>query len=145
MKSTKPNIDIGQSDSVSVEETIHTAPVIQPSSKFTKIVGLLLLIACALAFLFYYQAQSLGKDPSKANEKKITALVEKVSKLIDLPQGELPTIAVVSDTKALEGQPFFANAKVGDEVLLYTIAQKAYLYDPKANMILEVASLNIGK
>lgn len=67
------------------------------------------------------------------------AVVEKVGLLIDLPEGEEPTVATVSDPGKLKDQPFFANAKSGDRVLLYTKAHKAYLYDPVRHKLVEVA------
>ena len=76
---------------------------------------------------------------------QITAqIVTRVGELIVLPEGENPTIATVSDPERLRDQPFFAKAKVGDQVLIYTNAHKAILYDPKQHKILEVAPLNIG-
>ncbi len=106
--------------------------------------GLLVLVLAATVYL-YMEYRALTTDPSIVNQQKIEAVVVKVEKLIDLPQGEIPTLATVTDTAQLEGQPFFANAEVGDQVLLYTTAQKAYLYSPSKNIIVEVASLNIGQ
>jgi hypothetical protein len=70
--------------------------------------------------------------------------VEKISKLIILPADETPTIATVSDLEALKGQPFFADAKVGDIVLIYANAKKAILYDPVLNKIVNATSVGIG-
>lgn len=123
---------------------VDTQPI-QPRGNFIKVTIALLIILSATTAFFYNQVRTLEQDPNKASEAKITALVEKVGKLIALPEGELPVVATVSDTAPLAGNPFFAKAKVGDEVLLYTAAQKAFLYDPKANIIVEVASLNIGQ
>lgn len=128
----------------------NTIPVVdtqppQPRGNFIKVTIILLIILSATTAFFYNQVRTLEQDPNKASEAKIAALVEKVGRLIALPEGELPVVATVSDTAPLAGNPFFAKAKVGDEVLLYTAAQKAFLYDPKANIIVEVASLNIGK
>ena len=71
-------------------------------------------------------------------------IVSRAGKLIILPEGEVPTIATVSDPEKLKDQPFFAKAKVGDKVLLYQNARKAYLYDPVNNKILEVAPISLG-
>lgn len=114
------------------------------SQKSKKIMIVLSVVAFLFALFFYFQSTRLENDPNKVSEKKISEVVEKVGKLIDLPQGEVPTLAEVSDAEALKDQPFFANAKNGDQVLLYTVAEKAFLYDPKADMIVEVASLNLG-
>lgn len=95
---------------------------------------------------FYSKYQSAQKQLREASlsgapQEDIKALVEKVGKLIKLPDGETPTVATVSNLDRLKDQPFFANAKVGDRVLLYTQAKKAILYDPFDNRIVEVGPL----
>ena len=44
----------------------------------------------------------------------------------------------VTDKEKLSGQLFFANAKNGDKVLVYEKAKKAFLYDPDADIVIEV-------
>lgn len=77
----------------------------------------------------------------EAAQLEINTLIERVGKLIVLPKGEEPTVATVSDPAKLKDQVFFANAKVGDKVLIYTKARKAYLYDPEGDILLEVAPI----
>lgn len=67
-------------------------------------------------------------------------MVGRVSKLMVLPD-EAPTVAVVSDLEKLKGQLFFARAHEGDIVLMYPKAQKAVLYNPTLNKIIEVAPI----
>ncbi|MEQ1561505.1 MAG: hypothetical protein ABL899_02150 [Nitrospira sp.] len=110
-----------------------------------KILIVLIVVAAVSGVFFYNKTRVLQQDPNKVNEAKIMALVEKVNKIIDLPKGETPVMATVSDLAPLAGNPFFAKAKVGDEVLLYPVARQAYLYNPGDNIIVEVASLNIGQ
>lgn len=95
---------------------------------------------------FYYQSQ---KGPSQqtapqGSQAEVTQVVEEVGKLMDLPLGEVPTVATVTDITQLQSQPFFARAKNGDKVLIYQNAQKAILYDQKAKRIIEVAPINLG-
>lgn len=86
------------------------------------------------------QTASKTATPPSADTK---SLLEKVGKLIVLPQGEEPTIATVTDVERLKSnQPFFAQAKNGDKVLIYS--NKAILYDPVADKIVEVATINFG-
>jgi hypothetical protein len=65
-------------------------------------------------------------------------ILEKVGKLIDIPN-ETPTVATVSDVTKLTGQEFFAKAQNGDKVIIFPKAQKAILYRPGTNKIIEVA------
>ena len=89
----------------------------------------------------YKDTEERLKQATLASGDNVNAIIAKVGKLIKLPEDELPTIATISDLDKLEGQPFFARAKVGDKVLLYTQAKKAILYDPKDNVIIEVGPL----
>lgn len=68
-------------------------------------------------------------------------VVTAVGKLIDLPQGETPTVATVTDLSKLRNEPFFAHATAGDIVLMYTAAREAYLYDPVRNKLVEVGPI----
>ena len=96
------------------------------------------------AFSFYQQLQEIKANPQSVVQEEADALIARVAKLIVLPEGEAPTIATVQDPEVLKEQPFFANAKRGDKVLIYTNAKKAILYDPVNNRIVEVAPVNIG-
>lgn len=106
---------------------------------------LLVLLLCVGggAYYFYSQATALA-DPQAVAAAEAAALVAEVGALIVLPEGETPTVATVTDPERLRDQAFFANAKTGDKVLLYSTARKAYLYDPVAGKLIDVAPLNIG-
>ena len=108
------------------------------------ILVVLLLAAAGAAYYFYSRAAALA-DPQAIALKEANALVAQVGKLIALPEGEVPTVATVTDPEALSDQPFFEKAEAGDKVLLYSTARKAYLYDPEGNRLLDVAPLNIGE
>lgn len=108
------------------------------------ILAVLVLILAGTTYYFLNQYIQYKKDPQKAVREETRELINKVSKLIVLPEGEEPTIATVTDPDRLRDQPFFARAKRGDKVLIYTNARKAILYDPQENRIIEVAPINIG-
>ena len=102
------------------------------------------LVAAGFAVYFWNESVTLKKNPQRAAQQETQKLLASVSKLIVLPEGEAPTIATVTDPERLKDQPFFANAKTGDKVLIYTNARKAILYSPDQNKIVEVAPINIG-
>lgn len=107
------------------------------------IVLALLIAIGGTAFYFYRQANIPERDSTTAAQQAEAAIIARVGKLTLLPEGETPTIATVSNPEKLRDQPFFADAKEGDKVLVYTIARKVYLYDPVGNILLNVAPLNI--
>jgi hypothetical protein len=63
-----------------------------------------------------------------ATKKETEALVATVSKTVNLPKDETPSLATVEDTEKLKDQPFFKDAKKGDKVLIYAAARQAFIY-----------------
>src|SRR5258708_39731841 len=113
--------------------------------KNTTLVLLVVALAGAgTAYYYYNQFEQLKQNPQALTDKENATLVAKLGQLIELPTNELPTIATVADPSKLKDQPFFANAKTGDRVFIYTNAKKAILYDETNNKIIEVAPINIG-
>lgn len=123
-------------------------------NKLLPVLIILTLIGLGSAGYFYFKYQKsqhelqLAKtDPStlqKAAQAEVKSLLAEVGKLIELPSGEDPTVATITDISKLKDQPFFAHAKNGDKVLIYTNAKKAILYDPNAHKVIDVAPVNIG-
>jgi hypothetical protein len=113
--------------------------------KIATTLGIVVMLAgVGAAGYFYRQLDQIKKNPNKVSQDETRALIDKVGKLIVLPSNEDPTIATVTDLSKLKEQVFFANAKEGDKVLIYTNAKKAILYNPTDNKIVEVAPVNIG-
>ena len=83
-------------------------------------------------------------NPSEAAKVATAQLVAEVGALTNLPSGETPTVATVSDASKLKNQAFFANAQNGDKVLIYTQAKRAILYRPSTGKIIEIAPINLG-
>jgi hypothetical protein len=107
-----------------------------------------LIVLAALIYLAYgyvhtkHQLDRLS-NPKIAAESATQQLVDKVSRLVQLPTGETPTIATVNDAAKLKNQAFFANAKDGDKVLIYSKANRAVLYRPSADRVIEFSSVNL--
>lgn len=107
------------------------------------IVGLsLLLITTTGGSVYFYK--KLSSTQKQDPQQELIDTIADVSKLMVLPTNETPTLATVSDPEKLKDQAFFAQAEVGDKVLIYTQARKAILYSPSKNMIIEVSPLNIN-
>lgn len=94
--------------------------------------------------LYKNQRNQINADSQKVAQDEVRKLVVEVGKLIDLPTSEEPTVVTVTDVSKLASQPFFAKAKNGDKVLIYTNAKKAILYDPQTKKIIDTAPINVG-
>ncbi len=105
---------------------------------------LVVVLALVGGFLLYQNQKTANKNTQQASQDEVKKVVEEVGKLIDLPPGEVPTLATVVDISKLKDQPFFQKAKNGDKVLIYSGAQKAILYDPVAKKVKEVGPVNVG-
>lgn len=91
------------------------------------------------------QLQAAQTNPQALVQKQSDDLIAKVGKLMNLPAGETPTVANVTDVSAAKQQSnFFAQAQNGDKVLLYAKAGEAILYRPSTNKIILVAPLTFN-
>ncbi len=113
--------------------------------KFTRIFFILVAVSIIAALFFFFKFNQLKQNPTKEIDRQTKDIIAKVSKLVVLPKDEIPTIATVTEPEKLKDQPFFANAKKDDKVLIYTNYQKAILYRPSENKIIEIAPINLGQ
>ncbi len=107
---------------------------------------LFLLIAISAAGLFtsayfYGKYSQIKGNPNVESQKEIDNLVEEVSKLMELPIDESPTIATVADVESLRAQEFFSSAQNGDKILAYLKKKQAILYRPSTKKIINVAPI----
>jgi len=106
------------------------------------VVMLLMLISLTGATIYFYKQWKDAKaDPQVLSQQDIASITAKLGKFIDLPAGETPTLATVTNIEKLKDQPFFAHAQNGDKALVYATAGKAILYRPSTNRIIEIISL----
>jgi hypothetical protein len=111
----------------------------------------LILIAVALiillslsTFLLIIARRNSQVDPSLAIERETATLTQKIGKSMELPVGEQPTLATVTDRAKLKGQDFFEHAQNGDKLLVYPKAKKAILYRPSTGKVIDVTNLTSG-
>lgn len=141
--------DVQMSSENPVSYEIPEEPVVQLSqsrhvSKVPLFLLVCVLVALGATFYFYSEWRGLRENPQAETEKEMREMVVRVRRLIDVPQGEVPALVRITDTKPLEDQIFFKNAKKGNVILFYAVARKAYLYDPEEDIIVEVATLGDG-
>ena len=115
---------------------------------FIALIGTILLVTIAIGIFVSYRASRISTvgsgNPSFTTQDSLDALVAHVGTLILLPQGEVPTVATVTDLEALKGQAFFEHASLGDKVLMYPKAREAVLYDPREDKVIQVAPLTVS-
>lgn len=101
----------------------------------------LIVIPIAVGLLAREQQIRNNNDGATADvlaETEANEIIEKLAALMELPNEE-PTVATVSDVSQLSDQQFFAKAQNGDKVIIFPNAQKAILYRPSTDKIIEIA------
>jgi len=107
---------------------------------------LILAIGGTITSVYYFkQYRALKANPNLEAQRETESLVASLSKLMELPADETPTIATIADKDKLKDQPFFAKAENGDKLLAYTKAMQAILYRPSTNKIINVAPIVINQ
>ncbi len=122
------------------------------SAKYKNLVfvlSIITLLGVGIAAFSFYQYNKTQKElqamkkssaaSQKAGSDQVSKIVAEVGKIFKLPDGEVPTMATISDVNKLKDQPFFKNSKNGDILLVYNKAGKAILYNPTDKKIVEVA------
>lgn len=103
----------------------------------------LLAVGGSGAGIYYYSEYQKLSQRAKDPQAEIKEILDKVGKLIELPDEE-PTVATVQDAEQIRNQPFFAKAQNGYRVILFTNAKLAILFDEQANKLINVGSINVS-
>ncbi|MDD2224853.1 MAG: hypothetical protein PHP97_01695 [Candidatus Shapirobacteria bacterium] len=111
---------------------------------FTIFIVILIFSSLAAAAYFYKQYKEIKENPNKISTDEIKSLTTVISKFMDLPVDETPTLATVTDKEKLKDQDFFKKSENGDKILIYANAKKAILYRPSTQKVIEFAPLLIG-
>lgn len=122
-------------------------PISQLFNRNVVLVLIIIFVALLPSAYFYHQsrqAEANLKSPDTSKKAVVDAVVNKVGKLILLPEGEQPTLATVSDVNKVKDQAFFRNAQNGDKVLIYTQARQAFMYRPSENKLIAVQPLSVN-
>jgi len=83
-----------------------------------------------------------SKTPEEKVAAELASAVAAVGKLIILPTDDEPVLASVTDAEALiKQQAFFTGSVNGDQLLLYPKNQKAVIYSPSRNIIVNVGPI----
>ncbi|MFA5945921.1 MAG: hypothetical protein WC802_03370 [Patescibacteria group bacterium] len=99
------------------------------------------IVSIAGNFYLGHKLTALAKNVAPVDDS--AKIITQVGKLIELPDGETPTIAKVDDPEQLKKQGLFQKAQKGDTVLIYPTEKKAILYRSSENKIIEVTSVNV--
>jgi hypothetical protein len=104
------------------------------------VIGLLvfLVLLSASGFVGYYLYDK-KQESGISNTSEKAKIIERVAQLALVPTGEEPVFATVTDPKQLNGQVFFERAQVGDNVLIYRSIERAILYRPSLDRVVEIA------
>ena len=110
------------------------------------VVVLIVVGASVPSYYFYTKYKKVEKELQAKDtlglQTEMEELVQKVGRLVVLPQGESPQIATVQDKSQLPKQPFFEQTENGDKLLVYLQAKKVYLYRPSLDRIVDISPVN---
>jgi hypothetical protein len=90
------------------------------------------------------QVSKLSGSPAARGAQQVGDLTKQIGASFQLPTGETPTLATVSDASKVRSQAFFKDTQNGDKVLLYSKAGEAILYRPSTKKIISVAPVNLN-
>ena len=96
-----------------------------------------------VGIFFMYRYILILKNPEEMAKREVREVVSVVGMIFDLPKDEDPIVANISNTEDIKNQPFFKNANLGDQLLIYEKNKKIILYSPVKNKIIEVSNLNM--
>jgi len=92
-----------------------------------------------------YSVRNTSISPAQNSEEakqELADAVVKVGKLMVLPEGDEPILATVTDAEKLKAeQPFYAMVENGDKVLVFPKSQKAVIYSPSKNKLVNVGPI----
>ncbi len=109
--------------------------------------ALIVIILVIIAGGVYYWMQPdkiVNKSNSDISTVEAQAVLEKLQRHIILPVDEVPKIVQIDDPiQAVQTQPFLAGVQKGDLLIVYVKAQKAIVYSPSRDIIVNVGPISV--
>ncbi len=115
--------------------------------KSKKIITLLIIIIIAvLGYAIFKKFNPTILTPEgQLSDKEIKSLINKVSKLINVPE-ETPVIAtIIKAEELIAEQKFYVGSKDGDYLIVFPTAQKALIYREKEDKLINVGPIIIDQ
>jgi hypothetical protein len=109
--------------------------------------GLIVILLVLVGYWFYRShavvnvTNNLDTSTGSNQQALLNETIATLSKFIVLPQDDSPVLGQVTDPKALASEPFFKDAQIGDQVLIYPNAKEAILYRPSIGKIILMESI----
>ncbi|GEM_PF-270005 len=119
-----------------LKKSLHNKKVIAVS---VFIAAFPILFFLSLSYKRYYDSKNLS--PMLNND--VDRLIAEISEIMQIPEDEKPQIGTVVNVKELKEKKFFAEAKEGDKVLIFTKAKKVILYRPSIKKIINAGMLDL--
>ena len=118
---------------------------------FFRIIGWIFFLAliatvAILGYLYYQTKQEIRflttqEGQEELAQREIDSVMKQLSKLTILPEEE-PVIATIIDPDFLATQSaFYEKSEAGDKIVIFSEAQKAYIYSPNRNIIVNSGPL----
>jgi len=125
-------------ETASMPKEIKTKPKKRIRKPFLILLILILIAGVSYGGYKYYNYSKTEVYKQKKADRQVKSLVNKVGKLILLPEGT-PAIFDIKDPMTLiPQQAFFVGSEKGDQLLVYPQIGKAIIYSPKRNLIVNV-------
>lgn len=84
----------------------------------------------------------LGIATMVTEEEERKKILLAVSKIMDIPKDETPTITTISESDKENPESYFKNGKTGDKVIAYTKSKRVILYRPSENKIMDIGFMS---
>lgn len=112
-----------------------------------KRVGVVLGILLLVLFVWKYidaqnQISKLTNSPDVVQNSQ-KQIIQKVSELVVVPDGEVPQVYTLSDASKFKDNEFFVRAENGDQLLIYQNSGIAVLYRPSTGKIVRAQTVNL--
>jgi hypothetical protein len=134
---------VGTSDDTNTTKNPFIKAVFANKDRFIKWIMMSFgVIAVIIAVYFISHIERLPDTGTlEVTGDELIDVVNAVSQIMVLPDGEMPTIVTVTNPEDLAGQNFFTKVEKGYKILIYSTAKKAILYDPEMKKIVNVSTV----
>ena len=125
-----------------MSEDLNKKNSVEKKAKKSKKKRILIIVVALIIVVgggaFYMQTQNEAYQQKRA-EAKINSMLKKVERLVLLPEDEVPAVFDINEPETLiEQQAFFRGVEAGDKLLVFPETNKAIIYSPKKNQIINI-------